>query len=322
MAGIQMLRASLLKFCRKILEEHRYNVTQISMQHIDAREGFNDPRAIGFYGKPVVIDAPLEWARWKAWGSPFDQQNPLVKIVRKSMQSLEDPYNILYASLQDYYYTVQPSCMEECMGFDRAYFGTEFPQPSHTHATRWPWVDIPFDKRELTPVYKNQKMVYEEASEHGVQHWGPITEEKLETEAYKFHRLIGSIRTRGFLSRPNAADGYIRAQVLYRHGRGWRWIPIQGQHRVIVCAAMDMDVIPIKAVSLVRFEDMAFWPLVRDGVFSYDDAAKAFDRVFEGHAPDAIKQYDCGGVDETPLGTSKNADPGIISSSKWSVQPG
>ncbi len=75
------------------------------------------------------------------------------------------------------------------------------------------------------------------------------------------------------------------------HGENIRFVLRGGQHRTSVLAAIGYHNIPLRVRLIVRREDYRFWPYVRDGLFTTDQALFVFDRVFSGKQPQCFSKY-------------------------------
>ncbi|NMF83033.1 hypothetical protein [Nodosilinea sp. P-1105] len=288
----------LKKFIKSIIPNFFYVLgftiiknSKVEDSQIDVREDTNSYREIFQYGKPVIVDMPIEKLRWKALAINFDYDHPFVYALKQACeQDKSINFKVLCDELKKYYELVQPCSMSDCLDIE---IEAEFPKPQHTHHTRWPWINKRSNSAEVCPVIQGRKMKALSTREHGVQHWGPVSHEKLLTEAIKLSRLYTSINEKGYRSNiTNDADSMVRVYILEKENLDWVAIPFQGQHRVSVASALDIKSIPVKVMFVIRKVDVEFFPLVAKGIYRKQDALNIFDSFFEKKRPKVLNQWD------------------------------
>lgn len=273
----------LASFFRKL----GYTLEKNKNQYIDTRSNQNSYKMMMFYGKHVIINAPIKKAMWKISPTHFDRKHPFVEALINT-KNITNPREAIEKSLQFYYETVQPRTMTECI--DGITENKSFPDPRKTHTVHWPWIQK-IAVKEFSPVLIKGKIKLLPIEKHGVQHWGPVSKEKLDTEVFKFFTLYNSIKENGFRSNPDEKDGVIRAYVLENDNEDWRWIPIQGQHRVSVAASLDIENVPVKIESVFRKIDLHLFPLVVNGTYTLEEATKVFESFFDGNTPKLLTNW-------------------------------
>jgi hypothetical protein len=261
------------------------NIYVINDSFVNFRGQFKDPRVARAFHKPVVMMAEIKHARWKGNGIAFDNEHPLVRILRnsasaKSRKMFEES---IRSDVFKYYADYQPAGLWECVGVDYSPKFDSLPLPSHTHNPPWPWslFDYQMKNKEKTAIMRNGKVLKALTKDHGVQHWGPSSNEKIEAEIWKFGRLFESIKESGFKDFPNQPAGFVEADILMNKKGEWRWMVEQGQHRVMMCSALDIPTINIKVRRVLTKETVEYFPRVMDGLYSIDQASHIFDRVVE-----------------------------------------
>lgn len=70
-----------------------------------------------------------------------------------------------------------------------------------------------------------------------------------------------------------------------------------GQHRAASLSALGHETIPVRltspsSASIIRRDDVDFWPYVRTGLFSRETALEVFDRIFSGIPSSQVGQGD------------------------------
>jgi hypothetical protein len=119
--------------------------------------------------------------------------------------------------------------------------------------------------------------------EHGVQAYGPVSEQKLMLEAARLDAVLASVRRHGF--RPDLG-GHPKGYFMLRRSGAWVFVIRVGLHRVAAMAHLGHG--SIEAVfypAMPRFvdeADVATWPMVRDGAMSAEEAVSIFARYFLG----------------------------------------
>ncbi|WP_155833552.1 hypothetical protein [Halomonas sp. BC04] len=275
------MNKQIVKTVRKILSSVGLSIYAVNESFVDFRYQFPDPRIAAVYYKPVVMMAKVKDARWKANGSAIDHTHPIVKILRQAADSSDRSKfeKLIRNQIFDYYADYQPSGLWECIGINYSSKFDELPLPSHTNNPPWPWSLYTYLKDEKSAVIKNGKLVKSLAKEHGVQHWGPSSRSKIEAEIWKFGRLFESIRRNGFIDSPSHRGGFVEADVLVNNEGDWRWMIEQGQHRVMMCAVLDIAEINIKVRRVLTEEAIEYFPHVISGLYSLDQAGDIFHRV-------------------------------------------
>jgi hypothetical protein len=110
--------------------------------------------------------------------------------------------------------------------------------------------------------------------------------EKGELEFRTLVQLTESIRKKGYL-RSDGPDGDILGTPLIDPVKGVRFLVWTGKHRIAVLAALGFEYVPLRIsfVRAPRLTEAAYWPHVRNGLFTREQATTLFDRIFEGLPP-------------------------------------
>jgi len=115
----------------------------------------------------------------------------------------------------------------------------------------------------------------------GANMFGPVSEKKLNLETARVATLAEQIETNGFQTNPAHP---IEVMGL-RKGTEYRWLVLQGHHRLAACAAFGILEVPARLVRIIRREDAEAWPHVVTRTFTLSGALKCFDRLFAGNPP-------------------------------------
>ncbi len=148
---------------------------------------------------------------------------------------------------------------------------------------------------------------YSGTEQPGVYQQGPFSAEQGEIEFKRLIKVYEAIRADGF-RRDDSNDGDIRGVALVLSDGSYRIMLHCGQHRACALAALGHPTLPVRltspsSASIIRRDDVDFWPYVRTGLFSRETALEVFDRIFSGIPSSQVGQGD----EEVPsLGTSRS----------------
>jgi hypothetical protein len=128
-----------------------------------------------------------------------------------------------------------------------------------------------------------QKHGLNPAENYGCQFFGPISTDHGELEFLRLTSVNNKIIKEGYAP---SKHGHIHGEFLI-DGNDWIWIAIGGKHRFSVLSALDVDTIPVAKLSrwatlFVRRSEVEFWPNVRSGLFTVEEALSIFDRIMKG----------------------------------------
>ncbi|MBS9522523.1 hypothetical protein KIH41_07085 [Litoribacter ruber] len=101
----------------------------------------------------------------------------------------------------------------------------------------------------------------------------------------RFIKIYNSIRHNGYQPE-KLGSGHINGRLYVRDGKDYRVAISAGKHRVAVLQALGYSKIPVKlSTVIIKREDVDFWPNVRNGNYSKEDALAYFDRIFDNEHP-------------------------------------
>jgi hypothetical protein len=114
--------------------------------------------------------------------------------------------------------------------------------------------------------------------EAGFNHHGPVSREKGALEYQRLARVFESLRSSGYDRR----QGDIKVTVLRRKS-ALRYLVMSGHHRAAAAAVLKYERIPcvFGRPGLVCVDEVQYWPLVRSGVWSIEDARTYVDHLFD-----------------------------------------
>ncbi len=229
--------------------------------------------------RPTVIQIEVERTRWKGGRISFGESHPFVAAIRSGADR-SDPETAVRATLKGFYRDVLP---RDCSDIVEQFIGSRCTAFSvSSHHPQWPWKHaMPESHGEVSPVYVDGKIRLSPAQEVGIQHWGPVSPEKLETEVRKLTLLLQSIRRHGYVPSTEKADGHICGYVL-RKDTEWVVVIEQGQHRAGVLSALDFSTIPVRVDGVIDYADASHFPNVASGLYSVEEAHDQFERMLKG----------------------------------------
>ena len=170
------------------------------------------------------------------------------------------------AALQDYYANHVPRSI-----FETYFLETpvgDVPSPNNT-----PWLDYARER-----VHRGEGGL---GPEHGLQNFGPVSDEKVRFEARRLDAIHASIAQNGF--RP-ALGGYVQGYFMIAASGDWVFTVRGGFHRTAAMAYLGFETLPAqffpRLPRLVEEADVASWPLVADGRLSEAGARAIFGQFF------------------------------------------
>jgi hypothetical protein len=121
------------------------------------------------------------------------------------------------------------------------------------------------------------------AENFGCQFFGPLSPDHGELEFKRLTSVNEHIVKDGYMP---SKHGHLHGEFLI-NGDNWVWVAIGGKHRFSVLSALDVDIIPVAKLSrwstlFVRRLEVDYWPNVRNGLFSREEALSIFDRLMQG----------------------------------------
>jgi len=121
--------------------------------------------------------------------------------------------------------------------------------------------------------------------DHGWGCFGPISQERGELKMQTLIGLTKSIREKGYL-RGDGPEEDILASVLI-NGNDYKYLIKNGTHRLAVLSALDYKSAPIRVLptsipAFIYRREVDYWPKVRDGLYTREQALKIFDNIFKG----------------------------------------
>jgi hypothetical protein len=238
------------------------------------------------------------------FGCNLESGHPLITafMAARGLAKPEDMRPAIREILIQYYANVRPRSAADVLGLHEH----DAPGLAGTPLQSWvfPWSELSIAD---TTIMRNTCLVEEGLAERrklslsdGHTFYGPVSQAKLDLETQRIAGLCQSFARIGF--RPSQREPI--DVVALRSGRHFRWLVVQGQHRIAACAAFGIESVEARIVRIIRREDAEYWPHVASGTFEIDAAVKCFDRIFAGEAFPAAAPWS---AMRQQGGTSRNA---------------
>ncbi|MFU8815175.1 MAG: hypothetical protein ACNA7W_07505 [Pseudomonadales bacterium] len=114
--------------------------------------------------------------------------------------------------------------------------------------------------------------------EAGFNHHGPVSSKKGALEYQRLVRVFESLRCSGY----DRSRGDVKVTVI-RRKTALRYLVMSGHHRAAAAAVLKHERIPcvFGRPDLVSVDEVQYWPLVRSGVWTIDDARAYVDHLFD-----------------------------------------
>ena len=258
-------------------------------------------RAAGRKPPPVLFDDLHEALHYDRGGVAASFRCPLTHCVHRSglnfskggwhpfvetLRECEDENRLTYeqSSLKKFFEKWQPASAHQAIaGFTDApgLFRSLLPHLFYLS----PWVS-----KSVEQVDKATRTWHKrDEEEHGKAHldmerdgfvdFGPVSQEKGQLEFHRLTRYYRQIKKEGYQS------SYGSPQVLVlRRDDEYRFVVSgDGYHRMAILTALGYDEVPATFYSpwFISLDDIAYWPQVRKGVWSRENAARYFHHLFD-----------------------------------------
>lgn len=279
---------------KRILNKAGYTVaSRKSSYPVDLRQVTKNPLEARYLAgrKSFLLDADPALCR-NLWWFPCQKggNNPFIRTVEEYLEGTHKVYE--GSSLHRFYESFQPGSVAEIFGFGERVQRDLERMPAH--ALVFPWDRGSMERRLIFRIrfaqQENSSRGRTLGGEHGLIWLGPVSREKGELEFNNLIALTGSIKGRGY-KRSGDADGDITAFVLVRDA-DFRYQIAIGNHRAAVLSALGFNALTLRIEnrSITRFiyrQEAAYWPNVKSGLFTEQQALTVFDTVFDGLAHNA-----------------------------------
>jgi len=249
----------------------------------------------------AVLQIPIDLCRgFHSLGLPFHADlHPFVHAYQRtfSVQGADRERREITQDLEDYYDAVRPRSASEVLGLPERDAPGLIGVPPIGYVLPWWEQDVSEMTRGRARAleYVGMRYGFSTTADSGHTFFGPVGSSKLELQVARLHRLWESVRSRGF--QPFGREAPTKVVALRKDGE-YRWMIAEGQHRFALGAALGVESIPAMVMSVIRREDVAFWPQVINGTFSEKGALDFFDRLFDGEPAPVTQSWSHRRIDD------------------------
>lgn len=240
----------------------------------------------GVGGHDVLVTAPLDRIRFQSqhgFAACPESRSPFVRTMRDYLEGQCMTYT--GSCLEHFYNTWQPSSPAEYLQL-------------HDPVGHWLKTDSPLAAispwSTSTPDEQFQAIQSAMAEENaasglsgslvvqGYNHFGSVARKKGKVEFARLVRVTESIRKNGLLVDSAGFDNLQCYLLLDRDD--YRFRISQGHHRIAALVALGYKstTLQLEFRNTIRRSEAGWWPAVRQGWFTREEAITVFDRIFEG----------------------------------------
>lgn len=237
-------------------------------------------------GRDVLLTIPLAVCRFQRMHGAIAYktgQSPLIKVVQDYLAGRCTAY--AGSVLESFYADFQPRAPAEYLRLHDV--TSHWLKTMPPYAAFFPWEDTSPDRR----IASKKRIEYKQGHEHGgrldlsngYKHFGPTCREKGELEFRRLIAVAESIRQQGFRVDPHSEKNLGVRLLIWNEDH--RFLQDgSGNHRMAALAALGYEraVMQLRADFVVRRSEVDWWPGVRQGWFTADEALQIFDRIFWG----------------------------------------
>ena len=154
---------------------------------------------------------------------------------------------------------------------------------SNSEDVFFPW--IKYNKDNLMNGNLNENLVYGYYSYESFA-TPPLSDKKIDVETKRLVGVYRLIKEKGYDAKKS-----IEVDLLIRDGE-YRWVIIHGHHRAAALEVIGTsDKIVVKIRNIIRMSEVKYWPEVKSGVFTIEEAVKVFCSVFDAVPPDSHNKW-------------------------------
>lgn len=237
-------------------------------------------------GRDILLTIPLvscRFQRMHGFVADENSRSPFIQVIQDYIAGHCNAY--VGSVLEGFYATFQPRSPAEYLRLHDV--TSTWLKDWPPYAAFFPWEDTCPDQRLASKqrIERRQGHKYGErlALSDGYKHFGPTCREKGELEFRRLIEVAESIGQRGFLVDPHSQKNLGARLLMW--DEDYRFLQDgSGNHRMAALAALghEQAVMQLQADFIVRRSEVAWWPGVRQGWFSVDEALQIFDRIFRG----------------------------------------
>lgn len=280
-----------------VLAKTGYRIGRISPSPpLDLRNITADPIEAMYRanGRPFVIEVPLDRCRGLghlAFRCVPDSGHPLISTIEAF---LAGKTTLDFTPLFHFYQHWTPRNAAELLGITNKGASTELLNlPPYGDVPPWGSATLSDFIRSHQALTRRENLSWglDAGVEDGTITFGPMSYRKAQVEFSRLESVTNSLLQSGNLC-GEQGHGYISGYLLLS-GTDWAAVIKSGQHRIAALAALGYSTTPIVFGThsdrwprlAIRRHDAPFWPNVRNGLFTEDQALEIFDRLIDGKQP-------------------------------------
>lgn len=239
-------------------------------------------------GKDVLVKVPIDKCLhfyWTSFPSSATSSSPFVKTLIEYQEN--NTINVRRTSLYRFYESFQPVTAAELVGLKsprNQVLNSISPLGMHTlQQAVLPNEQVNIRKRRIIKdnLEHNSKLTHEA----GDTFFGPVAKEKLDLEYKRLINVYESIKGKGQVVDKIGFDN-IKVNCLVCNNEWKLIVSLAGQHRLAALAALGYNSVIVqiinRATSISYLSEASYWPLVKNGFLSKDEAEMIFKRIFDG----------------------------------------
>ena len=203
--------------------------------------------------------------------------HPFIYALKK--YHITDDISKVIDALKDYSNSVRIKSVHDFIGVNLK----SLPALSHPEDVFFPWVK--YNKDALMNGNLAENIIYGYHSYESIA-TPPLSDKKIDVETKRLIGVYRSIKKNGYDIKKS-----IEADLLIR-GDEYSWVIIHGHHRAAALEAIGApDKIVVKIRNIIRIDEAKYWPEVKSGVFTIEEAIKVFCNVFDAIPPESNKKW-------------------------------
>lgn len=277
------------EFLKSIFEKLGYVViSKESIEPIDLRGQVKNPILAKYIARKHTFLINADFEKCIAlfrFSCEKTGNNPLVKTVNNYLQDGSISYS--NSELKNFYNRCKPRNVAEMFDLEGECNEDLVTYPAN--CVVFPWENATMkgrrEFRKKFAKYETRQRGKELSMQHGWGITGPASTEWGELEVDTLIELAKSIGKNGY-HRGNDHGEDINASVLV-NGKDYKYFIHDGNHRISVLSSLDFKTAPLRIMptsvpSFIYRDEVNFWPNVKRGLYTKEQALKIFDTIFKG----------------------------------------
>lgn len=283
---INALKYKLMGFCNK--HGYEFRIEKKSIERLDIQDILeSDYYAFRAFQQKaeILVELPISKARTLSGNNFFSLKKhhsvlALAHVIENNSNNVEN-------ELFKYYQNVSIPINKEIKNLSDM-FGVELSKLKDLPPWLivYPWGDdklenmSDFIKRVNISTYvENMKRGIGVSASDGGSQYIFTSENRAKLEAKLISSLYHSFNKKGFDEQENLKDPI--GAILYVDNDKYAWMISGGIHRSCVLYAMNQEKITVRLKGIIYKKDLNYWPNMKSGLFTEEEASKIFDRIIQ-----------------------------------------